>query len=185
MDSETDNRLRGILDRYRESFQRKVYAPENNETDVLMDIFGITPQLKREHRQYWGRELGMCWERLVSEMCGNLHPDYGPPLRIGTDEPCDFTIGRTAIDTKYRIGSGDSGTLRKFRSYGPLLREHGYEPTLLILREDNLRAAITACERGGWEILIGQETLDYLERTLGFDVGAYLAEMSGQYAITR
>ena len=150
-----------------------------------MDIFGIMPQLKREHRQYWGRELGMCWERLVSEMCGSLHPDYGPPLRIGADEPCDFTIGRTAIDTKYRIGSGDSATLRKFRSYGPLLREHGYEPTLLILREDNLRAAIAACERGGWEILVGQQTLDYLERILGFDVGAYMAEMSGQYAIMR
>ena len=185
MDSETDNRLREILDGYQESFQRKIYAPENNDTDVLMDIFGITPQLKREHRQYWGRELGMCWERLVSELCRNLRSDYGPPLRIGADVPCDFTVGQTAIDTKYRIGSGDSGTLRKFRSYGPLLQEHGYNPVLLILREDNLRAAIAACERGGWEILVGQATLDYLERILGFDVEAYLSEMSGQYAITR
>lgn len=26
--------------------------------DVLMDVFGIVPTLKRENRQYWGRELG-------------------------------------------------------------------------------------------------------------------------------
>ena len=182
---QTDNSLREILDRYRESFQRKVYTPENNDSDVLMDIFGITPQLKREHRQYWGRELGMCWERLVSELCRNLRSDYGPALRIDSDVPCDFTVGQTAIDTKYRIGSGDSGTLRKFRSYGPLLREHGYDPVLLILREDNLRAAIAACERGGWNILTGQETLDYLERITEFDVEAYLSDIAGRYAITR
>ena len=180
-----DRSLRSILGRYQESFQRKVYTPENNDSDLLMDIFGITPQLKREHRQYWGRELGMCWERLVAEICRSFRPDYGPALRLGADVPCDFTIGQTAIDTKYRIGSGDSGTLRKFRSYGPLLREHGYNPVLLILREDNLRAAIAACEQGGWSILTGQETIAYLEQITGFNVGLYLSDMSGQYQITR
>ena len=155
---ELNSSLRDILAGYQESFQEKVYSPENQDSDALMDAFGITPQLKREHRQYWGRELGMCWERFIAEICSHTCYDFGPALRIGADVPCDFTIGQSAIDTKYRIGSGDSGTLKKFRDYGPLLREHGYDPVLLILREDNLRAAVTACKRGGWDILTGQRT---------------------------
>ena len=174
MNPALDSGLHEILDRYRESFQGKIYAPENQDSDVLMEVFGITPQLKREHRQYWGRELGMCWERIVSEVFRSLRSDYGPPPRIGDDDPCDFTVGRYAIDTKYRIGSGDSGTLRKFRRYGQILLENGYAPTLLILREDNLRAAVAACERGGWDILTGAETFDYLKYATGFDLESHL-----------
>ena len=33
-----------------------------------MEVFGITPEMKRENRQYWGRQLGMCWQRLVTEI---------------------------------------------------------------------------------------------------------------------
>ena len=103
----------------------------------LMEVFGITPELKRENRQYWGRELGMCWQRLVIEVFKGTRKDYGPAIRIGADEPCDLTVGKLAIDTKYRIGSGDSGTLKKFKSYGPLLKKQGYEPVILMLRECN------------------------------------------------
>src|SRR5438445_4068378 len=112
--------LNGVLSQYKLSFSDKVYEDENNEPDLLMNVFGITPELKRENRQYWGRELGMCWQRLVVEMCRQTRDDFLPPPRFGADEPCDLIIGPYAIDTKYRIGSGDSGTLKKFRSYGSL-----------------------------------------------------------------
>lgn len=80
-------------------------------------IFDITPELKRENRQYWGRELGMCWQRLIVELCRQTCPDFAPALHFNGDEPCDLIVGQRAIDTKYRIGSGDSGTLKKFKTY--------------------------------------------------------------------
>ena len=36
---------------------------------------------------------------------------------FGADKPIDFIVGSYAIDTKYRIGSGDSRTLKKFKQY--------------------------------------------------------------------
>lgn len=58
-----------ILAAYQKGFSEKVYSEENDDHDLLMGVYGITPQLKRENRQYWGRELGMCWQRLVVEVC--------------------------------------------------------------------------------------------------------------------
>ena len=156
-----EQQLDAILDRYKTSFVAKVYADENDEYDILMNAFGITPQLKRENRQYWGRELGTCWESLVIESC-KRNKTFQPALRIGADEPCDLTVDKYAIDTKYRVGSGDSGTLKKFKSYGPLLREHGYTPVFLFLREDNLPAAMTACKKGTWDIYIGNESFEFM-----------------------
>ena len=138
-----NKRLNIVLKKYQQSFMSKVYSQENNDSDLLMKVFGITPELKRENRQYWGRELGKCWERLVIEACKSAQ-DFKPALKIGADEPCDLRVGKFAIDTKYRVGSGDSGTLKKFKQYGPLLRDHGYVPVFLFLREDNLKSAITA-----------------------------------------
>ena len=57
--------LDAILGSYKATFSEKVYSDENDDHDVLMDVFGISPLLKRESRQYWGRELGMCWQKLV------------------------------------------------------------------------------------------------------------------------
>ena len=105
------NLINPILKRYYEAFKEKTYSDENNDTDVLMDIFGITPEQKRENRQYWGRELGMMWQLIVTEICRHHCSSFKPALRIGSDEPCDLIIGNHAIDTKYRIGSGDSGTI--------------------------------------------------------------------------
>ena len=58
-----------ILEKYYKAFKEKTYSVENNDTDILMDIFGITPEQKRENRQYWGRELGMMWQLIVTEIC--------------------------------------------------------------------------------------------------------------------
>ena len=152
-----------------------------------MNAFGITQELKQENKQYWGRELGMCWQRLVTDLCKNLCTDFEPALRIGSDEPCDFRLGKDAIDTKYRVGSGDLGTLKKFRSYGKLLIEQGYRPILLFVREDNLQAAITACKRGQWEIYQGDESFEYIKDKTGFDLKQWLLDIkeSGDYLITR
>lgn len=172
-----------ILEKYYTSFKEKTYSEENNDTDVLMDIYGITPEQKRENRQYWGRELGMMWQLIVTELCQHHCKDFQPALKIGGDEPCDLIIGSDAIDTKYRIGSGDSGTLKKFKQYGQLLREYDYRPVLLILREDNLAAAITACNHGGWTVLTGTDAFGYLYKKTGVDVLRLLHEYKGYYTL--
>ena len=40
-----------VIERYQASFTEKVYDGENDDGDPLMDIFAITPDLKRENRQ--------------------------------------------------------------------------------------------------------------------------------------
>lgn len=172
-----------ILQKYRDAFREKTYSAENNDTDVLMDIFGITPEQKRENRQYWGRELGMMWQLIVTEICKNHCTNFKPALRFGSDEPCDLILGNDAIDTKYRIGSGDSGTLKKFKQYGNLLDEYGYRPVLLILRDDNLPAAITACIRGGWTVLTGKQAFQYLFEQTNVDVFKLLKNLKSQYLL--
>lgn len=179
------SQLDRILQQYYQSFTDKVYADENNDMDLLMDIFGITPALKRENRQYWGRELGMCWQKLIVELCRQTCDNFAPALHFNGDEPCDLIVGQRAVDTKYRIGSGDSGTLKKFKAYGRLLKEQNYEPILLIVREDNLPAAISACQSGGWTIFTGESTFEYLSQLTGFDLKTYLMAKASAYKIDR
>lgn len=169
-----DTKLKDVLRAYRDSFSMKAYSEENDDLDPIMNVFGITPDRKRENRQYWGRELGMCWQLLVTNVLSHHCKEYTPALKIGDDEPCDACVGTDAIDTKYRIGSGDSGTLKKFKSYGKLLKERSYRPVLLIVREDNLTAAISACTIGGWTVFQGQATFDYIEELSGFALLAWL-----------
>nr|ADZ31410.1 SpeI [Sphaerotilus natans] len=177
--------LYAILGGYRGKFSNKVYNGENDEFDILMEIFGISPLLKRESRQYWGRELGMCWPRLVVEICKQTRNDFGSALQIDGGEPCDLIVGGLAIETKYRIGSGDAGTLKKFQAYGSLLSSMGYEPVLLIVREDNLGAAITACHAGGWTVITGQRTFDYLRDLTGINIKELLLQRAGKFPVVR
>lgn len=181
----TKKSLENILQRYQTSFIDKVYSEENDDHDPLMDVFHLSPELKRENRQYWGRELGMCWQLLVVEVCRSYCSDFMPAFKLGNDEPCDLVVGKRAIDTKYRIGSGDSGTLKKFKSYGPQLREIGYEPVFLILREDNLPAAITACQVGMWNVYTGDRSFDFIKDLSGFDLKGFLIEKAGAYLVNR
>lgn len=55
---EIERNLDAVLTRYQSSFSEKIYSEENEEFDLLMNAFSITPQVKRENKQYWGRELG-------------------------------------------------------------------------------------------------------------------------------
>lgn len=179
------NELHKILEKYQQSFTEKVYGEENDDHDLLMDVFSLSPEIKRENRQYWGRELGMCWQLLIVEICQQTRDDFQPALRFGSDEPCDLVVGNYAIDTKYRIGSGDSGTLKKFKSYGPLLREHGFEPVFLILRKDNLPAAIKACKKGTWNVLTGDEALDFVYELTKFNLRQFLIKQADKYTVFR
>jgi hypothetical protein len=182
-DVESD--IAGIISRYHLSFLSKVYSEENNDHDVIMDLFGITPLLKRENKQYWGRELGMCWQLIVSSVCKATCGNYQPPQRFGADEPYDLLVGGLAIDTKYRIGSGDSGTLKKFKQYGPMLEAQGFKPVLLIVRTDNLPAAITACRKGGWDVREGRATFEYIEELTKFDLYGFLDSLRGRFVVER
>jgi hypothetical protein len=175
-----------ILQQYSESFSSKEYGDENEQVDPLMNVFGSSPKLKRENRQYWGRELGMCWQLLVSrafEVCRKN--DFAPGYRLKDDELCDLMVARMAIDTKYRIGSGDSGTLKKFKQYGKKLRSHGLEPVMLILRSDNLPAAIQACLAGGWQTFVGQAAFEFIKRESGFDMFRFLTDSAKRHIVVR
>lgn len=180
-------RLHSVLDKYAKSFTSKVYLDNFNDTDVLMEAFGITQELKSENKQYWGRELGKCWENLLRDLFEVTCIDFEPPKKFGQDEPADFFCGTDAIDTKYRVGSGDSGTLKKFESYGKLLQEHGYRPVFLFLRSDNLHAALSKMDAGGWVRYVGDDTFEYIKSKTGFDLKAWLIELKDKetFKITR
>lgn len=177
------NSLDEILERYGIAFANKQFGRELSDVDNLMQVFAITPELKAQNPQYWGRQLGMCWQRLVKELFRQTHDDFGESIREDSYEICDFVAGTDAIDTKYRIGSGDSGTLRKFRQYGLRLLELGYRPVLLILREDNLPAAINACVSGGWTVITGQATFMYIQNATGFNLQSWLQSRRGHFAV--
>ena len=134
--------------------------------DILLDYFQITPDQIHQNKQYWNRELGMCWQKLIIESVKDL-PDYQPAFRIDRKEPCDLILGKDAIDTKYRIGSGGSGTIKKLKEYATLLSDMGYRPVLLILREDNLKSTLSACQKGGWNTIIGEKALEYIREKTG------------------
>lgn len=175
--SKAKKEITEILDKYNQSFNEKKFEKVSRQSDELVDYFGIPLDRIEENKQYWNRELGKCWERVVSKVFEiNCGEDFGPALQVDDDEPADFTYKGYAIDTKYRIGSGDSGTLKKFKQYGSLLREKGYTPVLLFLRSDNLEAAITACKNGGWEIYIADDSYEFIEKYTGFDLKDFLVK---------
>jgi hypothetical protein len=173
-----------ILRAYSRSFRDKAFGTDNKDHDILMDVFGITPIIKAENKQYWGRELGMCWEGLLQSIFRTTD-NYKEPYRIGADSPFDFIFKDRAVDTKYRIGSGDSGTLKKFRANGLLLSEKGFKPTLLILRNDNLYAAIQAYQSGGWDIRVGDACFKFIKESTGIDIVDYLNQRKLAFAIGR
>ena len=177
------NSLDAILGQYGGSFARKQFGGESSDVDDLMLVFGLTQEIKAQNKQYWGRELGMCWQRLVTELFRQTSNDFGGPVREGADEICDLVVGTDALDTKYRIGSGDSGTLKKFRQYGGRLQELGYRPVFLILREDNLQAAINLCARGGWTVIRGEATFMYIRNATGFDLQSWLKARKNRFVI--
>lgn len=180
-----EDKLRSVIKMYHSSFCSKVYSDENDDHDVLMDVFGLVPAVKRENRQYWGRELGMCWQLIVTELFRESGKAFQRGYREGADELCDLITEKDAIDTKYRIGSGDSGTLKKFKQYGIRLTELGMRPVLLIVRDDNLSAAIGACGTGGWTVLTGAATFSYIKERTGVDLQNWLSSLGSEFHVIR
>jgi hypothetical protein len=172
-----EENLLSIIQKYTENFSGKSYSEESEEIDVLMEAFGITQDLKKENKQYWGRELGMCWQLLVTEVFRNSCEDFRPAEKFGNDEPADFFVGKEAVDTKYRVGSGDSGTLKKFKQNGEILKGKDLTPVFLFLRTDNLLAAISACKVGGWSIYMGDDSFEYIKKRTGFDLKKWLINL--------
>lgn len=175
-----EEKLKIVIEKYSNSFTDKVYLDGFNETDVLMDAFGITQELKSENKQYWGRELGKCWENLLRTLFEAKCKDYKKPKRFFLDEPADFFAGKDAIDTKYRVGSGDSGTLKKFEQYGKLLQKEGFKPIFLFLRTDNLPSALSKMNAGGWTIYMGDDTFKYIADKTGFDLKKWLLKIKDE-----
>lgn len=182
-----EDKLNEVLSRYSESFTAKKYSNDFNDTDLLMDTFGITQELKSENKQYWGRELGKCWENLLRDLFEVTCTGFEPPRRFGANEPADFFCGKDAIDTKYRVGSGDLGTLKKVESYGKLLQEEGYRPVFLFLRTDNLPAALSKMDAGGWVKYMDEDTFIYVKEKTGFDLKNWLIKLKdkGTHKIER
>lgn len=172
-----EDELSEVLGKYSKNFTAKIYNDDFNDTDVLMEAFGITQELKSENKQYWGRELGKCWENLLRDLFKATCADFEPPKRFGNDEPADFFCGKDAIDTKYRVGSGDSGTLKKFESYGKLLTGKGYRPVFLFLRTDNLQSALSKMDAGGWVKYMDEDTFTYIQEKTGFDLKSWFIKL--------
>lgn len=162
--------LEGIVERYKQSFASKVFAEESLEEDDLMRLFGLTQAIKAQNKQYWGRELGACWERLVKEICRQTCSNFSEPQ----DSTYDLSVGWDAIDTKYRIGSGDAKTLQGWRQNGTKLIVKKFTPILLIVRNDSLRQAIAACTAGGWIVKSGNDAYEYLYELTQFDLQTWL-----------
>jgi hypothetical protein len=175
-----DDRLGEILDAQRRSFEAKVHRPRERGSDLLMEAFGISPVQLQSHSQYWSRQLGMCFERLVRAACEH-RSECRLPLRTGGREPWDLEFGQEAWELKYRLGSGDAGTLSRLADNAGLARERGLAPVLLILRSDSLRAATARAAAGGWEVVCGERALAHVRRRSGFDLHAWLAEQAGRF----
>jgi hypothetical protein len=60
-----------------------------------------------------------------------------------------------------------------------------YEPILLILREDNLPAAITAVQSGNWRIYRGDASFEFLKDLSNFDLRDFLIKKAGAYPVSR
>ena len=64
--------IANVMSSYHKKFSNKSYSETDQTNDLLMEVFNISQELKFENKQYWGRELGMCWQYLVIECCKDI-----------------------------------------------------------------------------------------------------------------
>lgn len=166
-----------ILEEYASSFRRKELIERSETSDALLEVFRLTPVTLNLNRQYWHRELGMCWERLVKHAFVGL-PGYRGTLRGPEGSPCDFAIETTAIDTKYRLGSGDAGTLNKLVRNAEWLHSQGLIPLMLFLRTDSLPAATSRMRSAGWTLLAGAASFKFILERTGVDLESELRQFA-------
>lgn len=166
--------MAAVLDGFRAKFAAKRFKARRDEPDILMEVFGITPEVKRKNPQYWSRELGSCWEGLIVAACQRMGVPHRVPEKGCNVTPCDLVIRNIAIEIKYRVGSGDAPTLRNLKSNGQVLNAAGYETILLLLRDDSLPGALQRARTGGWKTLEACEAFAFIQDQVGVDLKAYL-----------
>lgn len=172
--TEIDHGLRRVLQSCKAAFDVKVFEDFDTGTDVLMDSLSVTPAMKAANRQYWGRQLGACWEALLRSVWAERSPFVRFPKPGDPIYPCDIVSEGLAIDAKYRIGSGDSGTLQKLARNAKTLVTSNLQPILLVLRDDSLKSAISAAKAGGWKVVEGEAAFEFVHVTLGHDILEFL-----------
>jgi hypothetical protein len=166
--------LRSSVKHYARKFEEKKFEEEPAYVDTLMAYFGITDEMKRRNSQYWARELGSLYQEIVTKAALEKSRDYFVPKTGDSVLPCDLVAGECAIDMKYRMGSGDSGTLQKLRRNGMVLQSLDVKPILLVHRDDNLPAALSAAKGGGWSVVSGEQAIDFVRDRFSFDLEAFL-----------
>jgi hypothetical protein len=170
--------LDGALGRYHETFTDRMPEEQDAVSDALMDFFRLTPEIKNRERQFYGRHLGAAWEEIAGKILHAHDPSTEFPRPGTEDTPCDIVYRGFAIDTKYRIGSGDSGTMRKLAGNASTLARRGFVPLLLIFRNDSLKPSISAARTGGWTICEGEAAVSFIRTHTGYDLLDFLKERS-------
>lgn len=190
MNEGIDKYLKQYYPKFLERINKKQQVEK--EHDLLMDVFGVTQMQKKEDAQYWGRQLGALWQKVVTSVFQNSDnvkgftgPIVVPDSRGKTDEPADLSGNGYAIDTKYRIGSGDSKFNKQFKTNASILVSKGFKPVLLILRTDSLSNAIRAAKNGGWVVYSGESAFDFIKKQTNFDLKSYLEASKLKYDINK
>lgn len=128
-----------VLEEAQQKLQAKIFnePPEKPQTDLLMDVFKMTPEMKH-NPQFTNRHLGATLEKMLKKWFEAHKPqDFQAPERDDDGgEPYDLLVGDQAIDVKYRVGSGDSGSIKKWKRYAKDLKAKGYKPVWVVLRDD-------------------------------------------------
>lgn len=73
--------------------------------------------------------------------------------------------------------------IKKFKSYWKLLVEEWYTPVMLLLRKDNLPAAITALKVWWWNVYTWDEAFDYIFQKTQKDFKELLRSINSNYLI--
>ena len=131
--------------------------------DLLMHAVKMTNAEKAVNVQRASRDLGRAWEILVAGWFALYATErVGDPVLLGRRKPTDVVVGNCAIDTKYRCGSGDGKHTKVQAATAEALKDLGYEPVMLVLRTDSIRANIKAYTHHGWRVLEGKAAFDFI-----------------------
>lgn len=181
--SETSQSLDLVLKDHYHSFTKKVVSEESEKADDIMLVFGLNKSIKSENKQYWNKQLSRCWQLLVLESCHRNLAEFQGPLVEQNEQLCDLVIGNDAIETRYRIGSLGVVNIKKLKNNAAKLENMGLRPVLLILRDDNLPQAITACNYNGWTTISGKDAYTYIHKLSGFDLKSWLQTRRNLYRL--
>ncbi len=98
----------------------------------------------------------------------------------------DLMLKKAAIDTKYRIGQRRLRYAQEVQAVresveGQGVRADPPHPS----DQTTYRRPFKACTTGGWRILIGEASFEYIKKETGFDLHAYLVGMAKKHDIKR